>query len=187
MDARLQELLDHHEIRKTLTEYCHGCDRCDEAHMASVYLKDSWDDHGLIKAPGREFARLMTTEILRRTKTLSHLLGQSLIKVNGEEAGAETYFIAVQLRTDHGEEMCDQLGGRYLDRLRHENGCWLIKHRVVVRDWSISLPVGQDSFVNAGLKDGFRSNEDPSYAMLGLTHGGARAPDLTAPGGMTSG
>jgi hypothetical protein len=173
MDARLQEMLDHHEIRKTLTEYCHGCDRCDEAHMASVYLEDSWDDHGRIKARGWDFAPLMTAEIRRRTNTLSHLLGQSLIKVNGDEAGAETYFIAVQLRTDNGKEMCDQLGGRYLDKLQQDSGRWLIKHRVVVRDWSISLPVGQDSFVNAGLKDGFRSNEDPSYAMLGLTHGGA--------------
>ena len=68
----------------------------------------------------------------------------------------------------------DQLGGRYLDKLQRENDRWLIKHRVVVRDWSISLPVGHDNFVSSGLKDGFRSNEDPSYAMLGLTHGSAR-------------
>ena len=31
MDKRLQELLDHHEITQTLKEYCHGCDRGDEA------------------------------------------------------------------------------------------------------------------------------------------------------------
>jgi hypothetical protein len=171
MDARLQEIIDHHEIRKTLTEYCHGCDRCDEVHMASVYLEDSWDDHGRIKARGWDFARLMTAEIQRRTLTLSHLLGQSLIKVNGNEAGAETYFTAVQHRTDHVARMCDQLGGRYLDKLQRENDRWLIKHRTVVRDWSISLPVGEDCFIDAGLKHGFRSNEDPSYATLGLTHG----------------
>ncbi|RYE55546.1 MAG: hypothetical protein EOP18_05735 [Rhizobiaceae bacterium] len=29
MDPRLQEMLDHYEISKTLNEYCHSCDRCD--------------------------------------------------------------------------------------------------------------------------------------------------------------
>src|SRR3974390_288727 len=102
MDPRIQEMLDHHDIKRTLAEYCHGCDRCDEPHMASVYRQESWDDHGHIKAPGPEFARLMTADILRRTQTLSHLLGQSLIKVDGDEAGAETYFLAVFRETHDG-------------------------------------------------------------------------------------
>jgi len=47
LDPRLQELLDHHEIRKHLAEYCHACDRGDEALMASCYTgPDSWHpDH----------------------------------------------------------------------------------------------------------------------------------------------
>ena len=46
MDERLQELWDHHAIRKLLATYCHGCDRADEVLMASTYVRDSWDDHG---------------------------------------------------------------------------------------------------------------------------------------------
>ena len=46
MDPRLQEMLDHYEIRKTLAEYCHGCDRCDEPRMAGVYAEGGFDDHG---------------------------------------------------------------------------------------------------------------------------------------------
>lgn len=173
MDPRIQEMLDHHDIKRTLAEYCHGCDRCDEAHMASVYLKDSWDDHGHIKAPGPEFARVMTADVLRRTNSLAHLLGQSLIEVKGDEAGAETYFIAVFRSTmESGAELCNQLGGRYVDKLRREKGRWLIKHRVVVRDWSISLPVEQDFVAGEGLTNGARSNADPSYAALGFTHSG---------------
>jgi len=37
LDSRFQELWDHHEIRQLLATYCHGCDRADEAEMASVY------------------------------------------------------------------------------------------------------------------------------------------------------
>ena len=174
MDARLQEMLDHYEIRKTLSEYCHGCDRCDVARMGSVYLEDSYDDHGALAARGPDFARLMTEQILARTDSLFHLLGQSQITVNGDEAGAETYFLAAARSTrEGGGEMCNQLGGRFVDKLQRENGRWRIKHRCVLRDWAISMPVEQDWTADSGLKDGQRSNADPSFAALGLVHSGA--------------
>jgi len=182
MDERLQELLDHHEIKKTLSEYCHGCDRCDEARMGSVYLDDSWDDHGAIQARGPEFARVMTAQVLRKTNSLSHLLGQSQIKVNGDEAGAETYFLAVSRSTrEDGVEMCNQLGGRYVDTLQRENGRWRIKHRCVVRDWSISMPIEHDWTIDAGLKEGTRSNADPSFAALGIVHSDAVRQERASP------
>ncbi len=176
MDKRLQQLLDHHEITQTLKEYCHGCDRTDEQQMASVYLEDSFDDHGNFKAPGKQFAKIMTERILATTDSLFHLLGQSLINVDGDEAGAETYFFAVSRnRREDGVEMCNQLGGRFVDKLRREEGRWLIKHRVVVRDWGISLPIEADWTANAGLLNGQRSGADPSFAALGLSHGGVSA------------
>ena len=175
MDERLQEMLDHYEIRKTLSEYCHSCDRCDEAGMRCVYLEDSWDDHGTRSAPGPEFARLMAADVLATTDTLSHLLGQSLIEVSGDEAGAETYFLAVARSTRaDGVQMCNQLGGRFVDRLQRENGRWLIRHRTVVRDWAISLPIEYDWTAEAGLREGARSIADPSFAALGTVHAGIR-------------
>jgi hypothetical protein len=176
MDERMQEMLDHYEITRTLNEYCHGCDRCDETRMGSAYLEDSWDDHGLLKASGPDFARAMTAQILATTDTLSHMLGQSLIKVSGDEAGADTYFLAVALTTRaDGVKMCNQLGGRFVDKLQRQQGRWRIKHRVVVRDWSISMPIEYDWVANNSLKDGARSNVDPSFAALGISHTGVRS------------
>lgn len=178
MDPRLQEMLDHYEIRKTLAEYCHGCDRCDEPRMASIYAKGSWDDHGHRRAPGPEYARLMTAEVLTTTESLYHLLGQSLIRVDGDEAGAETYFLAVaRTASEDGGELCNQLGGRFVDRLQREDGRWRVAHRTVLRDWAISLPVEQDWTADAGLRPGARSDDDPSFGALGLKHGGARSAD----------
>ena len=57
MNQTLQEIIDHHEIRKLLAVYCHGCDRGDEHRMASVYLDNGWDDHGTYKGPGKGFAK----------------------------------------------------------------------------------------------------------------------------------
>src|ERR1700761_1999933 len=93
MDARLQAMLDHPEITRTLSAYWRSCDPRDEERMAGVYLEDSWDDHGIYKARGPEFARLMTAEILKTTESLSHMLGQSMITIDGDRAGAETYFL----------------------------------------------------------------------------------------------
>ena len=176
MEKRLQQLLDHHEIAQTLKEYCHGCDRGDEKRMASVYSQDSFDDHGVFKAPGKQFAKLMMERILTTTDSLFHMLGQSLINVDGDAAGAETYFFAVSRgKREDGAEMCNQLGGRFVDKLQREDGRWLIKHRVVVRDWAISLPIEADWTAHAGLQDGQRSGEDASFAALGLVHGGVSA------------
>jgi SnoaL-like domain len=177
--SRLQKMLDHFEITQMIAEYCHGCDRCDEAHMGSVYLEDSWDDHGHIKAPGREFARLMTVDIQAQSTSLSHLLGQSLVHVAGDEAGAETYFIAASRSFDpDGRELCNQLGGRYVDRLVREDGRWLVKHRIAIRDWSISLPIEQDWLSDGGMQAGSRSNGDPSYAVLQRVHGAGHEHSL---------
>ena len=172
MDERLQEMLDHYEIRKTLSEYCQGCDRCDEPRMAGVYGRDSWDDHGETKMPGPQFAQLMIKRILAETESLYHLLGQTVIQVQGDEAGAETYFLAAtRARRQDGVEMCNQLGGRFVNRLRRENGRWRIAHRTVVRDWSISLPMTEPVWTRtAQLTEGQRSNADPCFAALGIQH-----------------
>jgi hypothetical protein len=171
MDPRLQELLDERDIRRLLAEYAHGCDRCDGALMGSVYVEDSWDDHGHVQASGAEFARVMTEEIIPGScETLSHLLGQSLIELDGDTARAETYYLAVTRGTLDDKPVCNQLGGRYVDRLERVDGRWLVKHRVCIRDWSVSLEVKADSFANARLTPGRRDRDDPGVALLGLAH-----------------
>jgi hypothetical protein len=173
MDERLQEMLDHYEIRKTLSEYCQGADRVDEEQMRSVYLEDSWDDHGTVKASGPDFARIMSAQISQTSLSMYHLLGQSIITVTGDEAGAETYFLAAsKIADDDGGFTTNQLGGRFVDSLRREDGRWKIKHRVVVRDWTMSFP-GQQLWTPAeALTPGERSADDPAYGVLGRVHHG---------------
>jgi len=171
MDPELRALLDERAIRRVLAEYAHGCDRCDGALMASVYADDSWDDHGRLKARGADFAHAMTTEIIPgSTETLSHLLGQSLIELDGDMARAETYYMAVTRSTMDDVPMCNQLGGRYVDRLRREPNGWKIVERICLRDWSISHEIKADSFVASNLISGTRGPEDAGVALLGLAY-----------------
>jgi hypothetical protein len=171
VDAELREMLDHHGIRKALATYCRGSDRADEKLMRSVYTEDSWDDHGIVQADGAEFSRVMCQMVIETTNTMSHTLGQSLITVDGDEAAAETYFIAVALDGEaDGKPFCNQLGGRFVDRLVREDGEWKVKHRVVLRDWSVAIPVDTDWESSKTLRPGQRSDTDPSYTLFGTAH-----------------
>ena len=174
MDPRLKDLLDHHEIRQLLAVYCHGCDRGDEVEMGRTYAADSWDDHGPRKMPGQRFAFETVEESLRNTTLVSHMLGQSLIRVDGDSAGAETYFIATLLYPPmDGAETINQLGGRYIDTLVREGGSWLIRKRICVREWSVSQPVVGDWLRNAGFAPSLRGAEDASWDVLGRTFAGS--------------
>jgi hypothetical protein len=172
MDARIQEMLDHYEIRKTLAEYCHACDRADADLMGSLYTgNDSFDDHGLVRAAGPEYAKLMTDLILKRSEVVSHILGQSLIKTDGNHAEAETFFLGLmRVRSPAGEPLLNQLAGRFIDKLERIDGKWKIKHRIAVRDTSITFKVEQDMQSTYGMTSGTRGRDDPGAALLGIAH-----------------
>ncbi|RYD99738.1 MAG: nuclear transport factor 2 family protein [Sphingomonadales bacterium] len=173
-EERIQEMLDHYEITKTVNIYCHGCDRMDHDMTRSTYLEDSWDDHGMNKCPGPEFVRRLM-ESLPHSNMCTHVLGQTLINVTGDDAGAETYFIAI-MRTPGAREgdveNLNMIGGRYADTLRRVDDEWLVKKRICIRDWSITQPITEDWLIGKNHALGHRSDEDPSYSVLGLKHSG---------------
>ncbi|MCB2073677.1 MAG: nuclear transport factor 2 family protein [Novosphingobium sp.] len=173
LDPRLQEMLDHHEIRKVLAEYCHACDRADGAMMAGCYTgDDSFDDHGTVKASGPEYVRVMMDRIVERTEAMAHILGQSLIDVDGDKACAETFFIGF-FRLPGGEKeppVMNQLVGRFVDRLERIGGQWKIRHRTCVRDTSTTAPITRDDYAGFGFVEGTRDSKDPGAALLELAH-----------------
>ena len=114
-----------------------------------------------------------TSKVSGEALSVSHQLGQSLIKVNGDTAGAETYFIAtLKYPASDGVETLNQLGGRYVDRLVCEQGKWLIKSRICIREWSCSQPITGDFLATAGFVETQRGQRDASYGALGLVHSG---------------
>jgi len=173
LDTRLRDMLDQHEIRTLLAEYCHACDRADEAMIADCYTgADSFDDHGNVKASGPEYAAIMAGKIVERTEAMAHILGQSLIIVDGDSASAETFFIAYfRLPPGGGEPgRVNQLIGRFVDRLERREGRWKIRRRTCVRDTSITVTVESDAYAAFGFVPGTRDADDPGAALLQLAH-----------------
>jgi hypothetical protein len=101
-------------------------------------------------------------------------LGQSLITVEGDRAGAETFFVAfMRLPGKDGESpRMNQLIGRFVDRLERVGGKWKIRHRTCVRDTSMTTMIERDDYAAYGFVDATRDNADPGAALLGLAHHG---------------
>jgi hypothetical protein len=169
--SALVRLTDQQEIRDCLSRYCRGIDRRDRALLESVYWPDATDDHvsyvGL--APGFIDWVLPLLENMELTQ---HLLGQTLIQLDGEAAAAETYFSAYHRMLVAGELCNVWFGGRYVDRFEKRVGNWRLAHRRVVGDWhrSEAAPAnGWDSFSMGPFplrNTGTGNDADPSIALL---------------------
>ena len=172
MDSQVREMLDHFQIRNVLALYCHGCDRADADLMGSVYSAEgSFDNHGIVRAPGPEYAQEMTVLVRETTRAISHTLGQSIIQVTGDSAKAETFFIALMTADgDDGTPRLNQLAGRFVDRLERLEDGWKIKHRTAIHDLSITLKIQEDALCTNQLIRGSRDANDPGVALLELAH-----------------
>jgi len=165
----MQEMLAHFQISKQIWKMCQGCDRLDEGLMASGYAEESWDEHGSQRMSGQDFAQVTMDNRRKLQDVVSHLLGQTLVNVVGDNAGSETYFLAtLEAQEEDGSKSLHQMGGRYVDEWIREGGDWKIKKRVTLRDWSITHPVSTDFVATLGFMQGKIDGTDPSFRVLGV-------------------
>jgi hypothetical protein len=170
MDPRLQNLIDRSEILDLLSANAAGNDRMDGPRTADTYHLDSWEDHGPIKGPAREFVDRSMEHGRASRETPFHLLGQSTIELDGDRASAETYFFAVVRGGDRESTHIDQIAGRYLDRFERRAGRWRIAERTCVCEWTASIRSDGDWLAGVPFVESRQAPHDLSYAVLGLTY-----------------
>jgi SnoaL-like domain len=91
--------------------------------IIDCYTADSYDDHGLFKGSGAEFAEMICAPAGRAGQlTMHHLLGQSVFDVRGDEAWGETFFVMHALI---GGDIATGYG-RYIDYFRRTGDAWKI-------------------------------------------------------------
>jgi hypothetical protein len=131
----MQELLDRESIRDLLMRYAHSVDRGDEAMLRDVYWPEATDDHGIFIGTAADFVSWLIP--FRHTMSRSlHTLANMMIRLDGDVARVETYFIALHTFDNEKGVPCDMsLAGRYLDRMEKRDGQWRIGARSVVFDW----------------------------------------------------
>jgi SnoaL-like domain len=169
---RLQEVIDRDEIRQLLYTYARGVDRGDFDLIKSVFLPEATDHHGHYNGPALRFAE----SVVARGDKIGvpgnqHHITNMNIKVSGDRAQAESYFLAFQHEKNDGTGIgLAIMAGRYLDVFERRDGAWGILRREVVSDWTrgnldggpwLHTTVEHGGYVAPG-----RRSDDASYQLF---------------------
>ncbi len=132
----LQAMLDRDGIRDCVSRLARGEDRRDADILKACFWPDSTFDYAMYKGTFPEYLAWVVPGAEAITNT-QHVLGQTVIDLNGASAKAETHVLSYH-RMDMGDGTGEQdscIGGRYLDEFEKRDGVWAIKHRTMMYDW----------------------------------------------------
>jgi hypothetical protein len=153
-------------IRDAVLRCCRGLDRMDRDLMASAFHPDASVDYGAIfTGPVAQF--LDTTMVHQaRQREVQHLVGNILVRVEGDRAVAESYELARHKSPLNGEMVDLILAMRTLDRFECRDGQWRIAHRRKVVDWARTLAGSDQVYERSPLTKGTRDTGDASYPFF---------------------
>ncbi len=166
--SRLERLADKLEITEVVARLARAIDRCDEDFLRDCFHPDATDDHGTFKGTAEDFIAWVIP-VLKTMKRTQHMIGQSLVELNGDSAASESYFVAYHTIGTPDGDIFMVAAGRYLDRFERRDGVWKISHRHAVYDWNRVGPStdgwDRDDPENPS-EYGQRGHDDASYAHL---------------------
>lgn len=127
---------DLRQIEQVIHRYCRALDRMDKPLALSCWHAGGTDSHAPLYAGSAEGFIDWLWPVHGAMLTTHHMVGNILVDLRGDEAGAETYW-SVTLRIPKDGKVFDYRGaGRYVDRFAWREGRWAIVHRQSIRDWS---------------------------------------------------
>jgi hypothetical protein len=191
---RLKELLDQRDIERVLATYARAVDRQDLELLKSCYHHDAINHNAVSRSNAWEFAEMLLPLMRRLFSATMHHVTQTDVRVQGDQASCESYFIAWHLVVGGYEDVVAMFGaayademrraktvdgghdfvgsGRYLDRFERRNGIWRIAERNVTMEWNHYGPVthgSPESMYGRMPARARRDPTDPVYRLLALT------------------
>ena len=164
------EMADREAIRDCLSRYCRGTDRIDPDMLRSVYWPGAMDYHTGFAGTAEEFIEWALPN-LRAMEDRTHMIGNILIRIDGDTAKVESYLWSVSIMTGEQPRQV-MVSGRYLDKFEKRNDEWRIAERFVIHDWFEETPVTRDwsvgPFGMADLPRGDALPDDKSRTWLGM-------------------
>ena len=141
--AELKVLLDREKIRDCIIRLARGEDRRDAALLRASFWPDASFDYGVYAGAFDAYLAWVVpgSDAIPVTQ---HILGQSLVELEGNAAKAETHVVSYH-RVIMGEEERDTtIGGRYLDQMEKRGGEWRVARRTMLYDWFQDLGLSVD-------------------------------------------
>ncbi len=133
----LQAISDRIEIEELLVRYSRALDHRDFDALQGLFTADAEFDAGSLGHPtGPEAIRAMIEGTLTGLDATQHLVGKSLVELDGDEARVHTYLISQHIReATPGPVSHYFLGGEYADRVVRTPEGWRFASRRLDRMW----------------------------------------------------
>jgi hypothetical protein len=137
MDMEIQHMIDRIEIEELLVRYSRAIDSKEFDTLETLFTSDAIFDGGSLGCPaGAPQIRAMIEGTLAGLDSTQHLVGKSLIEIDGDEAEVRTYLFSQHIReSTPGPIKHYALGGEYADRVVRTPEGWRIAYRRLDRMW----------------------------------------------------
>lgn len=164
--AEIERLKAIEAIRDCIYRICRGTDRVDPDLVRSAYHPGAQVHYGKMFEGNAEDTIEGGMKHQASQEQRQHLVGNILIRVDGDTAVAESYELD-RHKTPMGGEMRDLvLAARTLDRFEKRNGEWKIVDRTKVMDWGRAIEANDGLYQNSPLPTGGNDKTDLSYQIL---------------------
>lgn len=164
--AEIDRLKSAEAIRDCVRRVCRGIDRIDEDLLRSAFHPDATVDMGKIYQGGADawIASALTHQASQSQR--QHMPGSISVRIDGEEAFAETYELD-RHKTPMGDEVKDLiLAARTFDRFVRRDGEWRIIERTKVLDWARAISADDGIYANSPLETGADDKTDAAYRLF---------------------
>lgn len=173
LEERLQRALDEIErltsieaIRECVYRVCRGTDRVDADILRSAFHADAVLHFGKIyDGPVDGWIDAAIRHQSSQSQR-QHLVGNIIIRIDGDEAFVESYELDRHKTPMNGEVRDLVLAARTLDRFQRRNGEWRIAERTKVMDWGRAIAANDGPYANSPLTRGGDDRSDSSYLLL---------------------
>jgi hypothetical protein len=135
--------LEREKIRDCVARLARGEDRRDAALISACYWPDSTSDYGVFIGSFDKYLSWVVPGSPAIPVT-QHVLGQSIIDLNGSTALVESQVTSYHRIVMGDEERDTVIGGRYLDRMEKRGNEWRIAYRTMLYDWFRDFGVSVD-------------------------------------------
>jgi hypothetical protein len=133
----LQTISDRMEIEDLLTAYSIAIDSKQFDDLLPLFTEDAVCDYGSLGSPkGPSAIADLIHTTLKSLDATQHLLGKSVIVVDGDAADVRTYLISQHIRDAAPGEKHYFIGGEYIDTMVRTPDGWKFQTRRLSRMWT---------------------------------------------------
>jgi hypothetical protein len=162
----INTLLAEQAIKKAVTAYSRGCDRCDLEIFKSAFHLDAEVRYGTYDGHYEKFCEDIVNGNLSLQDTSHTIINERYdIDISSNKASGEIYVLAFWGSEGHNYTC----SGRYLDRYECRKDDWRISFRQYIFDWSRTIEYCGDDpnqIFEGLIYRGKQNKNDISYEIL---------------------